>query len=1089
MGTTASNPARADVVIITALREERDALLEVTTGALGSWVSGPLGTTALTVDRRSFRAADGGELHVAAVCAENQMGGEFAAAVASPAVTLLRPRCLAMCGVLAGRRGDAALGDVVFADQLLTHDTGKRTENGFEHGFRPHTLPLDWLRLANDFAEDPGDALAWLDRAPWTVEQQRGWLLDSFSRGLDPMKQRELVQECCPEYDSIVRELMAAGYVRAAHPHLTEKGVQHVEEQRFLQLAWPGLDHPRRRTAVRVGNIVSGNAVQADKAIWTEMAQFARKALGLEMEAHAAGTVAEVHQVDLAVVMKGVMDHADPKKDDRFKTFAARASGECLLAFLRRYVASHVRAGTDDLLAPGTLESIPDPATAAPSVLLTAQHVVVEWHDELRADSLRDLDRWVNDTSPVVSVHLLHADGGVGKTRLAIEWVQRRRASGDLAGFLAPRLHSSWLERLLECGRPVIVVVDYAESRPDLLDLLERIAAYAASTGNRVRLRLLLLARNAGDWWNALGSRSTTLRALVDGASATELRAVPVVGALREQIFLAAATRLAELRGRTAPKQAPPLADERFGRVLYLHMAALASVENLTPTADTLMEETLRHEESFWQRHANERLRATIDVALARQLLAAATLRGGFRTQEVAIDQLSQLIGRSLSEREETLVAALRQVYGRADGAFYIPSLEPDLLGEALIIRVASAATDTGWIDRVFPPSAGEHEVTVAFTTLDRASLVDADAVRPWVEGLLDRSLTVRAPAALVAARLAGEKTAFSVLGKALAAALRAHGGTDVAKKLDEIEVPQDTVSLREVGVWVDRRLLQDLEGEETTLAERARRANNLCIRLMETGQHREALVFTREATSIYRQLAAENPGEFRSRLARSLNTTGAALRNIVESEEGLAVSLEAVEILEQMASVDPAAHTGSLAGAMNNLAIRYSDLSRHEEARDMVSRATKLYRSAVQVDPVFLPDLASSLNNLGAMLGEVGDLSAALAALHEAVYLRQLLVDAHPDAYLPSLADSLHNLGGLLAELGRHGEAAIPMMQCLLLYFQLFERHPEVFRVHASGALEKLVEIYAAMGDPAPDFAEGLSQVLQASTGRTRSA
>jgi hypothetical protein len=33
--------------------------------------------------------------------------------------------------------------------------------------------------------------------------------------------------------------------------------------------------------------------------------------------------------------MKGVMDFADAEKDDHFKTFAARASAECLLAFLR----------------------------------------------------------------------------------------------------------------------------------------------------------------------------------------------------------------------------------------------------------------------------------------------------------------------------------------------------------------------------------------------------------------------------------------------------------------------------------------------------------------------------------------------------------------------------------------------------------------------------------------------------------------------------------------------------------------------------------------------------------------------------------
>jgi len=38
--------------------------------------------------------------------------------------------------------------------------------------------------------------------------------------------------------------------------------------------------------------------------------------------------------------MKGVMDHADPRKDDRFKPFAARASAEALRAFLMAHFVS-----------------------------------------------------------------------------------------------------------------------------------------------------------------------------------------------------------------------------------------------------------------------------------------------------------------------------------------------------------------------------------------------------------------------------------------------------------------------------------------------------------------------------------------------------------------------------------------------------------------------------------------------------------------------------------------------------------------------------------------------------------------------------
>jgi hypothetical protein len=48
------------------------------------------------------------------------------------------------------------------------------------------------------------------------------------------------------------------------------------------------------------------------------------------------GALAHVQQLSYSIVMKAVMDHADPDKSDNFKPFAARASAEVLIAFLRQ---------------------------------------------------------------------------------------------------------------------------------------------------------------------------------------------------------------------------------------------------------------------------------------------------------------------------------------------------------------------------------------------------------------------------------------------------------------------------------------------------------------------------------------------------------------------------------------------------------------------------------------------------------------------------------------------------------------------------------------------------------------------------------
>ncbi len=61
-----------------------------------------------------------------------------------------------------------------------------------------------------------------------------------------------------------------------------------------------------------------------------------RTVTGLDMEAATIATVAETQGVPDWLVVKGVMDHADPAKDDRYKRFAARASAEVLYALLDR---------------------------------------------------------------------------------------------------------------------------------------------------------------------------------------------------------------------------------------------------------------------------------------------------------------------------------------------------------------------------------------------------------------------------------------------------------------------------------------------------------------------------------------------------------------------------------------------------------------------------------------------------------------------------------------------------------------------------------------------------------------------------------
>jgi nucleoside phosphorylase len=135
---------QVDVVILTAIRLEFDAVRRVDAGAvLGSeWEEVP-GPSGLPVMFREFLVKNGRPPRVA-VALSPDMGPTAATNTLLPLVAALKPRCIAMCGVCAGRRGKTNLGDVVAADRLFYHDTGKRLPDEVQQDLTTYKLRDDW---------------------------------------------------------------------------------------------------------------------------------------------------------------------------------------------------------------------------------------------------------------------------------------------------------------------------------------------------------------------------------------------------------------------------------------------------------------------------------------------------------------------------------------------------------------------------------------------------------------------------------------------------------------------------------------------------------------------------------------------------------------------------------------------------------------------------------------------------------------------------------------------------------------------------------------------------------------------------------
>jgi len=134
-----------------------------------------------------------------------------------------------------------------------------------------------------------------------------------------------------------------------------------------------------------------------------------------------------------------------------------------------------------------------------PGALLRPEYGVVPFHGRDRETG--DLQAWCDDAA-AVGIWLYTGARGMGKSRLLIEQCDRLVRQGWRAGCLErdadksdPRLWSL----LLRPGK-LFVVIDYAETRRDAVVALLRMVGAATPEC----IRVVLLARSVGDWWDDL---------------------------------------------------------------------------------------------------------------------------------------------------------------------------------------------------------------------------------------------------------------------------------------------------------------------------------------------------------------------------------------------------------------------------------------------------------------------------------------------------------------------------------------------------------------------------------------------------------
>ncbi|MFF7128059.1 tetratricopeptide repeat protein [Streptomyces sp. NPDC008240] len=717
--------------------------------------------------------------------------------------------------------------------------------------------------------------------------------------------------------------------------------------------------------------------------------------------------------------------------------------------------------------------------TLTPISLLRPEAATVRFHG--REQTLRDLANWRHSDAGD-SVLLFTGPGGQGKTRVALEAVRAAEEDGWTAGFLAERADIRALSRLATLDTPLLLVVDYAETRQSQMnDLLD---AFGPSVPARCHpVRLLILARKAGQWWSQLREhahfpRDTAVRPLPPLEPTAALRATAVRDAMAD-LEDGLTTLYPGPKARQAIRAAvpPSVREDRYSGALNLQMAALvALLQAVDPVRVTNGERheavLLRHEQKVWRRTAHSHGIGDLPLFEYRRMVAAATLCPA-EDERQALAVLSRLRPTGHIEEPRTPLPDPARC-GRWLSSLY-PSdddhwgpLQPDRLGEHLLGGVL--AEDPELLGRLLPDTT-DRQTSAAFHLLSRAQLHQPHITEPLriVVTAHPDPLALRAVNAVVAVENPAP------LRQALAAVLEEiRGAVDrrgsLAQRLYNA-VPLPTLALDEWAADLSGLLARQPPGPTTldpheASAEQARRLHRYAVRLVEIGRISAARTAAEKSVALWHTLTAHGWPEAESGLGLALNTLSLVTDQDRSGAEALSLSQDVLRYYEDLASRDPETYNGDLAMAWNNHANRLADADRLDEALEGALTARDLHHDLACADPAHLPDVALSEYNLIRIHSALGQLGAATANARRARDLYRDLAARWPDQYRPRIPEVLGNLAELLRTAGLLTEAVDTVEECLTESRRLAAHDPDRFTQDLAERLSDATGVFDDHGD-----------------------
>ncbi|MBV9011610.1 MAG: tetratricopeptide repeat protein [Pseudonocardiales bacterium] len=641
------------------------------------------------------------------------------------------------------------------------------------------------------------------------------------------------------------------------------------------------------------------------------------------------------------------------------------------------------------------------PADSSAAGLLRADRHIVPFTG--RNNELAELLAWCRDRDRK-PVRLVVGAGGVGKTRLALELGKRLEGTktGWQVAVVAAGQEADAFTILHDAisRSSIFLIVDYAETRSGLVDLLRSVA------GSSAHVRVLLIARSAGGWWEQLGSGERAVQNLIGEYLPLSTWMDPEIS--NTQLINEAMRSFAKALGVPVPTKAPAAPPASEVPVLELHTAALLAVlqsRAVMPDID-LLNELLRHERRSWA-HSAGQMGLDLDPVVLQRAVAVACLFGAVDESDGATVLCRVPDLRDDENRRRRNVARwLHELYPGGSG--YWGVLQPELVAETLVIGQLTECPELVMAELSELRIEQLHRMLRVLSMGTTRQPGGAEQLKQ----VLRADLGLLVYPALKVTEVTGGK-----VGAVLARVLSDAPVTLETLRTIEKVIPYPTTALAETAVVVTRRILHMLP-PDAPLAERAHWHLELGVVLAQAGRVNEARFPTETAVEYYRILVGTDRSRYLPDLARALHNLGIRHADQGRYDDALDDTGEAVEYYQELVAHNPVHYRAGLAAALSKLGLWLVKQYHHADALAPLDEAVQHYWELAEADNRYRQDLVQTSSDLrwskSQALRDIG-------MLETAVERARALVESDDDR---ELARSLCNLGNGYRERNRHEEA-----------------------------------------------------------------